>query len=52
MNNVSNITNSYTNQDCFVLSNKNGFETQNYPDAPNHSNLPNSILKKVDQILP
>lgn len=25
------------------------FETQNYPDAPNHSNFPNSILKKEDK---
>ncbi|MCV9929593.1 galactose mutarotase [Flavobacterium sp. LS1R49] len=24
------------------------FETQNYPDAPNHSHFPNSILKKED----
>ncbi|KUJ62630.1 aldose epimerase [Flavobacteriaceae bacterium CRH] len=25
------------------------FETQNFPDAPNHSNFPNSVLKKGDE---
>ena len=25
------------------------FETQNFPDAPNHSNFPNSILKKGEE---
>lgn len=25
------------------------FETQNFPDAPNHAHFPNSILKKGEQ---
>jgi len=25
------------------------FETQNFPDAPNHANFPNSVLKKGDE---
>lgn len=27
------------------------FETQNFPDAPNHSHFPNSVLKKGDEYL-
>ena len=27
------------------------FETQNYPDAPNHTNFPNSVLRKGDTYL-
>jgi aldose 1-epimerase len=27
------------------------FETQNFPDAPNHSHFPNSVLKKKEAYL-
>jgi len=49
----------YVGGNCFgQVPGKNGaayhphsgicFETQNYPDAPNHTNFPNSVLRKGD----
>lgn len=49
----------YVGGNCFnLIDGKNGanylalsgicFEAQNFPDAPNHSNFPNAILKKGD----
>jgi len=50
----------YVGGNCFgILKGKEGvdyhpssgicFETQNFPDAPNHSHFPNSVLKKEEQ---
>ena len=38
------------NKDSVKFHTESGicFETQNYPDAPNHENFPNSILRKGD----
>lgn len=46
----------YVGGNCFGLNGKNGadyhhysgicFESQNYPDAPNHDHFPNAVLKK------